>query len=739
MKWNKQAAATCICIAILQLMATGCAKEEPGEKLPDEGSLSFSIMVSDPQSATRAIESKNSTLQSAAKKSEQKAAPIPIYAYTKSNGSFSSYFTDGLVYTAPDWETFSGAIRFSPMDGMYLFSYYGTEQGSLGNLSKSVFISPAGTAYPKLTHEVYYEKRDLPHQVDLIACKLENYRSNHVKLPFRHILSQINFGVKGMNDFQISVFNIRINNVFKKGTFDYGAWVWTPSSDLNKDITSFDYYFPDWKDDFFNNKNQKYKRGENYITPGGADDSKNIYIFGDGGSFGPNAGGVAHWYAQVNGSDGYKQQAYSSKDIANSLMLLPQKISQNLSASVTFDYVLKKSGVVVKQENGREIQLNQFGINWEPNMRYVYLFQFDIPADYITFEIELTPWENWDGPSGNGLKNGTIQQPNRATLNTISDGEIIYLNGILERDLTGNLKWDWSDGNKYLFTNVNILDLDFAGVDMKSYQVEVAVPDDFTVTTSLASDTNRRLKIERNTKKLIMPTDKQIGLFTNKQTHKLYGLLNDNVFWDWSDKNLTSLGDGMSCMLDFSDVTFGSYSLTLTLPTGYIAMPNSIGSSLMPKIITIKNQKSYPMEEPTLFLRQVMSQGGEIGVKGGTVSSTTSWNWSATNTFPNLLPQQFFTLAFAGVSFGVNTIGLVLPEGFRASGAKVSDNGNQQYNITDNGSITIKNNRIEYPTPITLNGVYNGSTIALVGEKITSDLNVIDWTKGGITFPNLFP
>lgn len=741
MKWKKQAVIACICMTVLQWIIAGCTNQEPTDRLPDTDALSFSLMLSDPQTATRALESKNSTLQNAAKKSEQKAVPIPIYTYTKpTDGSFATYFTDGLVYAAPQWEITSGAIRFIPTNGMYLFSYYGTEIGDKGDLEHITFIPPSGSTYPKLSYEVYHQKRDLPLQIDLIACKLENYRNNHVKLPFRHILSQINFGVQGMSEYQISVFNIRINNVFKKGTFDYETWNWTPSSDLNNDIKSFDYYFPDWKDDFYQNIGEKHKRGENYITAGGTDDGNNIYIFGDGGNFAPDASGTAHWYAQLSGTDGYKQRDQSSKDISNSLMLLPQKIRQNLSASVTFDYVLKKNDVVVKQESGREIQLSQFGIDWEPNMRYVYLFQFDLPTDHITFDITLTPWENWDATDtnpGNGLKNGTIQEPTPATLNAIGDGEIIYLNGILER----NLNWDWSTETKYLFSNVNFLDLDFAGVSMGVHEVAVTVPEGFTVTSSPASDMNRRLKIVRDSKQLFMPTDKQISLLTDQQTHKLYGSLTESISWDWRYKSLASLGDGMSCTLDFTAVDFNGYTLTLILPVGYTVTPSSVNSNTS---ITIKNEKTYPVEEPVPFLLAVMSQGGEIDVKGGTVSSATTWNWSAENVFPNLSPQQSFKLDFAGVYFGGNPIALNLPKGFRASGSdsgsniSIADEANSKYNIISNGGVTIKNNRIEYPSAITMNGVYNGASVALVGEKISSDPDVIDWTTGGITFPNLF-
>lgn len=717
-----------IFLAILVFLVVGCQKSDVFDTSdPQTNQLRFSASIGEAQTATRARESTNDVLKVA---SAQGVKPphivIETYKGTPGN-SLEKYFSDELGYISNGnyWDVNSGNIRFLPVGGMSLYAYFATDFADRGELTNITYHEPTSpSAYPSLTYTV--ENNDALHQVDLIAAKIENTKDPNLNIHFRHILSQINFGVKGINRHKITIKNIRIKNITGKGRFDYNSWLWTPDATT---IHEYPYYFPD--------RNESGGTGSNYTTQGTSDDSKNSYIFGDGGKFGPGSDNTC-FYAQIEPSQsGYKTVQDGSSVLHNSLMLIPQDIKKNPNATVTFDYEIKVDGVVIRSAVDCEIRLDEY-YDWKPNLRYVYLFQFDDPSEKITFDVAIQPWDWWDGENGTGIKNGTIQEPTQATLNSIGDGEILYLTGILERNLT----WNWSIAAKYNFANLNTLTLNFTGVETNGFDINIVNIPGFTITND-AIHNIRTLK--RDTYIFVEPTPNQLNALKNTGNITLYGSLEAEQRWDWSDINFTSLTPTNTFTINFSGVIFSSgQSLVLTLPAGMAASGVGISGSnpytvSAPAVVTVKDSRTRAIIEPTKEILNVISNGAALEVNGGHVADAgMTWDWSgAEYTFVNLDQLESFAVKFNDVTFPLGkSINLKLPTGFRAY--TNSNDKQNPYNITKNETVTIRNNRMIYPTEEQVNAQSNGSVITLAGEKATGGED-LDWSSDVYSFPYLTP
>lgn len=377
----------------MMLLVVGCQKSEIDDNEQTTKELKFSPSVGQAQSISRAVESDNSVLQTASAAGVN-SPHIVIETYTGTPGSsLKEHFSDKLGYLkSGSWDVCSGIPRFLPVGGMNLYAYFATNGTGKGDLSNVDYSHPSTEVdLPELSFTV--PTNDALNQVDLIAAKVEGIKSNEIQIPFRHILSQINFGVKGLKEHQITIKNIRINNVNGKGTFNYKKWQWTVDNESS--AQNHPYYFPDRR-----GSDQNSGLGENYQTRGTAEDDQNIYIFGDGGKFGPGKD-ATYLYAQVNPTpSNYATQDKTITSLNNSLMLLPQEITKNSSATVTLDYQITSNGQTVSSAVNYAINLDDY-YDWQPNLRYVYLFNFEAPFQKVTFDVVVEEWENYNG--GNGI------------------------------------------------------------------------------------------------------------------------------------------------------------------------------------------------------------------------------------------------------------------------------------------------------------------------------------------------
>lgn len=358
-------------VLIISLIVGACAKNDLLDRNnSSDSALCFNITLRASETVPHAAESDNEVLKIASS-TGVKPPHIMIETYTGIPGSsLNRYFSDELGYFSSGnyWDVNSGITRFLPSGGMNLYSYFATDFADKGELFDVIYTHPtSATTYPTLTFTA--TASDALHQVDLIAAKVENISHPDILIPFRHILCQINFGVKGINGHNIIVKNIRLNNIIGKGVFDYNSWSWTPENSV---IRNYPYYFPDR-----NERELGSGTGQNYTTQGTATDSENTYIFGDGGKFGPGSDNTL-LYAQIdpikNGM--YATRTNISGPLHNSLMLIPQEITKNPNATVTFDYEIKSEGLTIHSGTNCVVRLDQY-YDWKPNLRYVYIFDFD--------------------------------------------------------------------------------------------------------------------------------------------------------------------------------------------------------------------------------------------------------------------------------------------------------------------------------------------------------------------------
>lgn len=711
-------------------MALGCQNSDIVDTNEFEtGELRFTLVLGASQTATRAGESDNGALQIASAEGD-KPPHIVIETYTGTSGSsLQNYFSDELGYFkfGNYWDVNSGKKRFLPSGGMNLYGFFATDFADKGNLFGVEYSHPETViGYPKLTFTP--NNADALEQVDLIAAKVENITNPSIFIPFRHILSQINFGVKGIDRHQITVSNIRINNIYGKGTFDYNAWNWDVEHAI---VHSYPYYFPDRVD-----RNPKSGLGINYQTEGTNEDAQNRYIFGDGGKFSPGTDDNT-LYAQTNPQTvNYATHEHTSDPLHNSLMLIPQEITKNAKATVTFDYVIKVDHRVVRSGENNVVRLDAY-YDWKPNLRYVYLFDFSDPTENIKFEVLIDEWKNWDSDGPNsGLKNGSIQEPTPTMLNSIGDDETIYLLGLLERELV----WNWTDSTLYTFSHINTLTLDFNGVETKGYGIDIKVPANFTITRQQAP-MDKRFTIVRNAKKLLNPTEKQLNRQKNNDSFTLFGTLTDDIIWNWDSVKFVLLKQNDSFILDFTQVAFHEgKKIELHLPSGVIAQGEGVtGSSPYTinaaKKITITNRRVDTVSVPNNSILDVVSDRTIVGVNGGMVGHFgDKWDWSS-HSFANLDPQESFDLLFSDVTFNGQAIEILLPNGFRGFTESVSLKQNP-YSVTTNSKVTIKNNKMNYPSKERINALSNGNILALSGEQ-TNDDPPLDWSS--YSFPNLPP
>lgn len=702
----------------------GCQKSEVFDKITHKGEpISFHTSIADVQTLTRAAESSNEVLQNAAVKNT--GTPLPLFVY---KGDNSLYFEEGLSYNSNVWET--AIERFMPeSSSLNVYSYYSTDVVGIPTFTGiSNYTAPTGTNPPKFDYSVAQTGG-----LDLIAAKSRDITETNILISYRHILSQINFGVQGKSDYCITISNIRINNILQTGTFNYENWKW---DNQGAEATTYNYLFPDGT------------IGSSYTTTGSDTDDQNMYIYGDGGNFGPGSE-ITKLYAQSDNS--FKPQSTSQK-LHNSLMLMPQAITSSTNAEVMFDYLVTKGGNTIISGSNATIDLSTY-YDWAPNLRYLYLFDVNIPTNEVTFKVLINPWQNWDATEddpGNGLVNATIQQPTALQLNSLVNNSSIYLFGRLERDLI----WDWSDETKYTF-DISAFKLDFSNVNMGGYKITILLPDGYVSTGSAKAE--KETIQEQNgdvsaAGKLVIskepaptkPTNEQLNAMVNSAIYPYTGTLTSSLDWDFTGATFDGIRNGESIILDVSGVGFGANSITITLPSGYIGDGySSVNVSNRTYTLSSGASQFSIMSQkaamPTASQVNDLISGETLLVGGGEVASNLIWNYITEPnimTIPHIGFHQSFTFDFMGVNIGSYTITLNLPRGIIANGASVLPlSGDNAYDITDGVSeVVITNKRIVAPRTSEITSVVNGSELRFEDGFVTS---VQTWDWSSYNFANL--
>lgn len=458
-------------LAAIAVTLSSCQKQETMESIDDgKDVLNFTLYKG---VASRASELTNTALQTSATTATN---GIALYAYqeTSTSGTFEKWFSDNLFFSSNKWQIES--TRFRNTVATKFISYYP---------KSSKLITDAGFAtadfngtLPSFTYTI----ADVSEQEDLIAgVTTVPALGTDITVGLRHILSQVNFGVRGYEDVTINIKSITVNSVLSKGTYTYKdkdiypIGTWTPTTD----VASYDY---------------SYKT--NFSTPVTAK-TGDKYIFGDGGNWGPGKDANT-WYVDVtNGAvQGNDPDLGTKAKLNNSLMLLPQEGLDD--KTVTFTYTIQDIDGAYISGNATTPATGTFNLGealglgydgtWKQNMRYVYIIDFgpfldDNKLSFIV-DVDTQPWENYNKPGDdNGIVDIEVMgEPTQIIINGLTTGDSYYMASKTTTAPSVNQKvqvirnqtWDWK--SYVINPSINSFTIDFTNVIFNSNTITIIVP-----------------------------------------------------------------------------------------------------------------------------------------------------------------------------------------------------------------------------------------------------------------------
>lgn len=453
------------------LILTGCQKSEVVENINDgNNQLDFGVYQG---KATRTGELTNAELNIG-------GVNFPLCAYKGKKGADrDSYFEEVLTFGTPVPNKWNTSIpRFlTANDPLQFYAYYakGAVGGVVPGVTSLAFPSKlsGANAYPTFVYQIQ------PTLADLVAATVEDHSGTSVTIPFRHILSQVNFGVKGYYGAQIEISDIKINGVNNKGTFSFNPavteWGWKGQTGT----TAYDYTFPGYK------------------TPGSFTDASNAekesdltYVFGDGGQWGPGEGDNT-WYVTAAGVA--TQGSKVTTPLANSLILMPQALAAG--KTVTFKYTIQdlENKFVVGAKDAPvagkfDLALDAtapYANKWQPNLRYVYIIDFTGYLDgqllSFTVDVETNQWENYDKPGDGIVLLSSVGEPMfKDKIQGLEPNTGTY--AIPLGHVFSDIAWDWSPyGMTKTFAAGNTFTVTFANVKFNGNSITVTAPDGFEV------------------------------------------------------------------------------------------------------------------------------------------------------------------------------------------------------------------------------------------------------------------
>lgn len=552
---------------------------------------------------TRAGELMNSDL-------EVDGVKFPLHAYKgKQAGEKTLYFNETLTYkgTKPDGKWNTSIPRFLPEGDQFplqFYAYYAYnksvgEEVPEGIEYKEIPSDALDTdAYPTLKYTIQKNgtgTNPSGADVDLVAATVNDNVGTSITIPFKHILSQINFGVKGYYGAKIQIKDIVIYQVFNDGIFSFNpdplAWGWkritTPIT-----LSDYNYTFPA------------------FTTPGatgstGAWTNTNKeeeirYIFGDGGNWGPGKK-VDIWYVTeenktIKGTEiivGSADKANDTPILSNSLMLMPQDLKEGMTeAYVKFKYNIRDldNNYVIGGPTESNMIEGKFDLSmgdkgayadkWKPNLRYLYIIDFTgyLDGQKLTFDVdvETNPWENYDKPGEGIVLLSSTGQPmfkdvkEQITSTTSSDAKNNYT--IKGGHVFSNIKWDWSyyTMKDKVFTAVGqTFTVDFSNVIFNENTITVTAPIGFTVSDAgiVGGKTNRTILTFTSIVAATVPD--ATGAVKDATITAASGIVyGADATWNIaSPTNALTAGDYF--IIDASAVWLNGWKLIVNAPTGY--------------------------------------------------------------------------------------------------------------------------------------------------------------------------
>lgn len=702
------------------LLATSCNKNDIIESLAqNEGRLSFNTALG---KQTKAAELMNTSLQTAANTASN---GIALYTYqeTATAGTYTRWFNDSLYYSGGSWAITSTRFR-NPAATKYV-TYFpkGNVTEVTGSFAGATFATADKTPQFKYTIQSVDSQEDLVAGITSVAAN-----KTDIVVGMRHILSQVNFGVKGYKGAQIAISNIVIKNVFNSATYTYkqedayplGTW-----SAFGTDATA-----------------TAATATYNYAKQGGAVPvnkanvesvvTGDVYIFGDGGNYGPGkTAGI--WYP-VGASNAWVEGnnvALPAAGMSNSLMLMPQDFRaatnlNNKDAYVTFNYtIVDIDGALVANNATGQFKLDFTATNasayasqWQQNLRYVYIIDFTefLTDNKLAFKVDVQtyPWENydWNGVPGGGT--GLVDVPvlGQATepqVNALTNGAVLYAATCSTTTPTTDVQlitsetWHW---DIYAFSGLNennSFDLKFNNVIFNGKNVTINVPNAYmiyingvdanTQTVVVGQPTDVVTIVKKETLK--QPASGAVNALTNGNTiyaanatttaptaatspaKKLYMLANQT--WNWTNTyTFAGLNEDQTFNIDFKNIDFDGHSLTIHVPLAYKIYLN--GAEANTQTVTLSDtttnvviKKKVTLKIPTNTNMNVGSNNDVLYAITGTTTAPTeaayvvtnpTWDWTD-YTFAALTEGQSFDINFSNVVFdGSNYVTLLVPDAY---------------------------------------------------------------------------
>lgn len=207
--------------AMAALAITGCSQNEEFDAPGSKSEIKIGSIVS---KATRAAITDMAALQKTG---------FTVYAYnvgTAGTDKLTNTIMNGALATAPEgvWGI-AGGPYYWPLNEKVNFFAYPT------GVSAAYAVAVDATS-PTIDYTIVDEPAD---QIDLVLAKvIDQVKSdNAITLPFSHVLTQINFAVKGADKYKYVVSSVGIEGVAKAGKYSYADDSWATVGELTGGYT----------------------------------------------------------------------------------------------------------------------------------------------------------------------------------------------------------------------------------------------------------------------------------------------------------------------------------------------------------------------------------------------------------------------------------------------------------------------------------------------------------------------
>jgi hypothetical protein len=335
-------------VAALSMLfgAVGCTTET-GETSPNKGeAVSFSVGMKS-QKQTRASEIVLDWLQDDAR------GDLHVMAYGAGSTALVHKFGLGWDSAKNAWVDMSTGGKPFLQPG-YPLRYYATYPPYQLNAGSFTITNPVVTETDYSFD--YFVQTDVENaQEDLLGAFIPATMAHDLKLPLKHLLSEVNFGVKGLSGINIDITGITVQNVLDKGTYSFAnGWGALGSTAAKGTYT----YTP--------------IPGQLALLKQGTHD--NIIYLGNSSQ-----------------GDYYDQN--------NAIMPMPQefKSGSNGSFTVTFSLTEIGSGTVVASGKTATVYFRDLDANkWEEGKRYIYVIDFSsyFASGNVTISADVDSWED---------------------------------------------------------------------------------------------------------------------------------------------------------------------------------------------------------------------------------------------------------------------------------------------------------------------------------------------------------